>query len=58
MNLNFLDNKKSYITGYLGIALFIVENILGIDIPGGNFDINTLLGSLAVLGIRHGIAKK
>ncbi len=52
-----LQGKKTYITGAIMIAIYILENILGIDIPTVDSSGNLLLQGIALLTGRSAIKK-
>lgn len=54
---NFLDGKKTYITGGIMIGLFVLQNFFGINVPTVDASGNLLLNGLALIFGRSAIAK-
>lgn len=55
--LDFLDGKKTYITGGIMIGLFILQNFFGIQVPSIDASGTLLLNGLALIFGRSAIAK-
>jgi len=54
---NFLDGKKTYITGGIMIGLFVLQNFFGVSVPTVDASGNLLLNGLALIFGRSAIAK-
>jgi type III secretory pathway component EscR len=54
--MSILEGKKTYITGGIMIVLYVLQNILGIQVPTIDASGNLLLNGLAIIFGRSAIA--